>query len=462
MRILMTGATGFIGKRLLARLVCEGHSVAALVRSPEEARAGTAYPCQFFEWQGFDSPIPVEALEGVEGVVHLAGENIAGGRWTRARKDKILDSRVLGTRSLVEAIRKTSTPPQVLISASAVGYYGDTGDAPMDETGPKGTGFLSDVCDAWEREVEEAKGIRRVISRFGMVLGEEGGALSKLLPLFKSGLGGPVSSGKQWVSWIHVDDAVSLLLWALETPSAQGVLNAVAPEPVTNAHFGKELGGALHRPAKVPAPAFAVKLLMGEAASLVLDSSRVLPSRTMDLGFRFKYPTLEGAFAEIARHACYQVLQREQFVPVPIERVFPFFSEAKNLEELTPAWLHFEILGTSTPEMQEGTLIDYRLRLHGVPLKWQSRIEEWKPDQRFVDVQVKGPYRDWHHTHEFQTVAGGTLLRDKVRFRLPGGLLGRCLGRPFVDADVKKIFDYRAKIIRQRFGGTGNLGGATA
>lgn len=292
MNVALTGASGFIGQRLIARLLSGGHSLHALGRSRPAGPAEMA----FFPWDASGGPVPLEALQAAGAIVHLAGEPIAQ-RWNQEVKDRIRDSRVLGTRALVEAVAQLRQRPQTLVCASAIGYYGDRGDEILDETSAPGSGFLPEVCLAWEQEARAAQelGLRVVMLRSGIVLGREGGALKQMLTPFKLGVGGPMSSGKQWMSWIHVDDLVEAILFALISPGGSGPVNGVAPKPVRNEQFAKELGSVLGRPALIPAPAFALKMMLGEAASVVLASQRVLPKALESAGFEFRYPELRGA-----------------------------------------------------------------------------------------------------------------------------------------------------------------------
>jgi uncharacterized protein len=453
MKVLMTGATGFVGSKLVGLLVERGHEVVVLTRSVDSAKKRIGYPCSFFKWDGLTEAVPAKALEAVEAVVHLAGEGVAEKRWTPAQKRKILESRTLSTRSLVEAIGKLEVPPKVFLSASAIGFYGDRGEETLTESSSRGEGFLSDVCVAWEAEASRANTLRRVQCRIGIVLGEGGGALKPMVPLFQSGLGGPLGPGSQWMSWIHLTDLVSILAWALENPEVEGALNCVSPTPIRNREFTHALARALRVPAFLSAPAFALRLALGEMAKVVLASQRVLPRRALEKGFRFEHTQLDGALDSLVGNKTggSELLYREQFIPLPKEEIFPFFSDAKNLETLTPEFLGFKVLEASTPTVQEGTLINYRLRLHGMPLRWRTRIEEWKPNERFVDTQLKGPYQLWHHTHLFLSVPGGTVMKDIVRFRVPLGALGRWIAGAWVRRDVESIFNYRWQKVDELF-----------
>lgn len=291
MHVAVSGGTGFIGRPLVDALLRQGHQVRLLTRDPRRvpARPGLQVAALF----------PAPDLGGCDAAVNLAGEPIEQ-RWTTAAKRRILDSRVQATSAVVEAARRAGTV-QVLVSASAAGFYGARGDEALDESSAGGSGFTAQVCSAWEdaaRPAEQA-GLRLAILRIGVALHPDGGALRKMLPPFKLGLAGPMGHGRQWMPWVHRDDVVSLVLHALGTGAASGPLNATAPEPVTNAEFTRALGRALHRPTFLRAPAAALRLALGEMSTLVLDGQKVLPRRTLETGFRFAYPTLDAAFAQL-------------------------------------------------------------------------------------------------------------------------------------------------------------------
>ncbi len=301
MKVAVTGATGLIGKALCEELLQDGHAVVALGRSPERVKA--LFPtAEAVAWEAASGPPSAESMADVDAVVNLAGESIAAGRWTEARKQAIRESRVLGTRHLVNAIVGGEKKPGVLVNGSAVGFYGNRGDERLDEQSRPGNGFLTEVCLQWEAEAAkaEAAGIRVVLLRTGIVLAREGGALSKMMLPFKMFVGGPLGDGKQWMSWIHLTDEVRLIREALSNPKLSGPLNATAPDPRTNAEFSKALGKALGRPAFLPTPGFAMKLLLGEMAqSLLLDGQRVYPQKALDSGFQFEFEKLEKAFSDL-------------------------------------------------------------------------------------------------------------------------------------------------------------------
>nr|QKW93831.1 cell division inhibitor [Vitiosangium cumulatum] len=291
----MTGASGFLGPQLVQQLLERGHEVHVLARNVERALKGLppGVTGSFFDAA---TPLSPDALGGAEAVVHLAGEPVAQ-RWTERARQRIRDSRVVGTRLLVEAMRAAGTVKH-FVSASAIGIYGsDRGAEPLTENSSPGEDFLARVCRAWEAEALEAaaEGIRTVVPRIGVVLHPEGGALKKMLPAFRWGVGGRMGSGRQYMSWVHRDDTVGLLLFALERRELRGPLNVTAPEPVTNADFSRALGAVLRRPAVLPVPSLALKAALGEMSEVVLGGQRVLPRQAQEAGYHFQYPELTGA-----------------------------------------------------------------------------------------------------------------------------------------------------------------------
>jgi uncharacterized protein (TIGR01777 family) len=318
MQVTVTGASGLIGRRLVAALRARGDDIVALSRDPERARralaravstGGGARPhdaspqsaageLRTLAWDPLAEPAPTAGIAGSEAIVNLAGENIAQ-RWSAAAKQAIADSRVQGTRNLVRAI--ASLPdgqrPATLLSGSAIGYYGAHGEEPLDEEFPPGRDFLAQTCAAWEEEADAAAelGVRVVRLRTGVVLDPAGGALAKMLPPFRLGVGGPVAGGRQFVSWIHPDDLVGILLAALEDERWRGAVNGTAPEPVRNAGLAKALGRALRRPALLPVPALALKALYGEMAQVVTSGARVVPAKALMNGYAFRYAQIDSA-----------------------------------------------------------------------------------------------------------------------------------------------------------------------
>lgn len=296
MRVTVTGATGRVGRRLVAALRQRGDEVTALSRDP--ARAAELLGVEASGWNVKEDAAPKQALSGRDAIVHLAGEDV-GQRWSKDVKAEILDSRERGTRNIVHAILDTEPRPKALICASASGYYGAHGDEIVDESAAPGRGWLAEVVARWERQAQSAKiATRTVVVRTGVVLDAGGGALAKMLPPFKAGIGGPIGRGRQYLPWIHLDDLVGIYMAAIDDPAFQGPINAAAPEPVTNRAFAKALGRALGRPAIAPVPAFSIRLLYGEMSQIVLEGVRMVPGRAAQLGYEFKHPDLDEALRD--------------------------------------------------------------------------------------------------------------------------------------------------------------------
>mgnify|MGYP001237898054 FL=1 len=303
MNIVVAGGTGFIGQALCAALLHSGHRVSLLTRHAGQVLPQPDAHVKVVEWNARDTGPWEELLEGADAVVNLAGAPIADGRWTDERKRLLTESRVLTTRLLVKALSRRSSKPPVFISASGIGYYGASDDRLLDEGAARGTGFLADLCLAWEAEAMSAAefGTRVVLLRTGMVLEADGGALGKMLLPFRLFAGGPIMPGTQWVSWIHRSDHIGLIQWALTTTAVCGPINAVAPEPVRMNTFCDVLGQAMHRPSWLPVPGIALNILLGELGTLMTTGQRVIPKKAMAGGYVFRYPTLESALRAVLK-----------------------------------------------------------------------------------------------------------------------------------------------------------------
>jgi len=301
MKVAVTGATGLVGGSLSRNLIQAGHQVVALARNPEKAQVKIPQ-VEAVAWDATSGISAVQALEGLDAVVHLAGEPLAAGRWTSRRKAMIVESRVAGTRNLVEALAQCQNPPKVLVNASAIGYYGSSEDELFEETSPPGEDFLAELCQQWEGEAIRATelGVRVVLVRSGLILSTEGGALPRMLPPFKMCVGGPLGSGTQWMSWIHIKDEVEAILYAIEKEGMEGPLNLTAPNPVTNADFTRALALALRRPAFFRVPGFVLRLMFGEMAqTLLLSGQRVVPRNLEKSGYRFNFSDLSKALDDL-------------------------------------------------------------------------------------------------------------------------------------------------------------------
>ncbi len=300
MRVLVTGASGFIGSALCDALLARGDTVVGLSRNPQRAR-GTNPSVVWHAWEPTLERPPAVAFENVDGVINLEGEKI-NQRWSDDAKRRILESRRTGTRNLIAAIAGLERKPKVLVNQSAIGFYGDRGDAMVDESAESGEGYDAEVVREWEAAAREAEGVglRLVIVRTGHVLDPRGGLLGELLTPFKLGVGGPIAGGRQYMSWIHIDDEIGILLWALDREKVSGTVNSTAPNPVTNREFSKAIGRALGRPASVPVPGFVLDLKFGgEFGRVLRGGQRVMPRRALDLGYKFRYPEIDGALRDL-------------------------------------------------------------------------------------------------------------------------------------------------------------------
>ncbi len=470
MRILLTGGTGFVGQSLGKLLVKNGHEVVVITRNKKSAYLHLSYPADVIEWNLNEKELSVESWPKVEAVVHLMGENVGEGRWTPERKESIRVSRVRATQNLLKNIPASV---KTFVGASAIGIYGDTQSLEVSEESVINPGnissaasqisennsrsendFLKDICIQWEAAMQVPSTVRKVGFRLGVVLVADGGALLKVLPIFRSNLGAALGSGKQWMSWIHRQDLCEMMLQSVESDKWEGVYNSVSPSPVTNQDFTKALCKALDVFEGPAVPAIILEAKFGEMAQIILGSQRVKSDRVSQMNFQFLYSDLSMALKECLKdiRKGEEIIYAEQYLDLPIETVFDFFAEAKNLESITPPLLNFAIEKMSTSEIQEGTLIDYKLKVHGVPLGWKTLIREWKPPFQFIDEQLKGPYVQWIHLHQFERLGEGTLMTDLVRYRLPLGVLGKLVAGSFVRSDVEKIFSYRRQRVPELLG----------
>ena len=476
MRVFVTGATGFVGRALILRLLSARHHVIAWVRDETRARGSLGSDVELVS-AGSDLG---EQIARSDAIVNLAGEPVFAGRWTPARKRAIAESRLNLTRAIVNAIAQSASRPAVLISASAVGYYGDRGDEVIDDDAPAGNDFLATLCRDWEAAALDAQksGVRVFIPRIGIVLGAEEGALARMVLPFRFGAGGPIGSGRQYVPWIHLDDLIAIIYAALEDQRMSGPAIAAAPNPVTGRQLATAIGQVLHRPSLLPVPAIALKVLLGEAAAMLLTGQRVHPRRLQELGFSWAYPQIESALADIlkdndpgirsigdaapkpaasadskylqSRRPRY-VLTHKTRVAAPVEEVFQFFSKPRNLGVMTPSAMRFQILGAMPDEIRRGSRIEYSIRLGPVPLRWRTCIEEWHPPTMFADSQESGPYSCWWHEHHFQPDGNSTLMEDRVYYSPPLGPAGAIANAVFVAPALRRIFSYRSQAMRLRF-----------
>lgn len=448
--VLLVGATGFVGNELGYFLAKEGYNIRALVRK-SPAAVPLAYPCTTYLWTD-TATIPDAAVEGVDAVVNLAGEPIAGGRWTSDKKRRILSSRVKTTEAVARAVNQHNVP--LVIQASAIGYYGDRGSKATTEDAEAGGGFLARTVLEWEYAAKRiSEQTRTVIMRLGLVMGTTGGALKEMITPYSMGVGAPLGSGEQYVSWVHIEDVCRFVHIAIEEDNFAGPYNLTAPIPVPQKSLHEELSRYFGGWSSFHVPSFGLKVGLGEMSQLLLDSQNIIPKNPLKDGFVFKYKTIEECLRDLigSRLPDCDIMHVRQWLPISRERIWEFFSSEQNLETITPPWLGFSVKEKSTPTIQEGTIIIYNLSLHGIPVKWKSKISMFDPMNGFKDEQLSGPYRIWDHTHTFSDLAGGTVIEDFIKYKLPFGLPGKLLGTAKVKGDVTKIFRYRQQKIAELF-----------
>ncbi len=484
MKIFITGVTGLVGRALALRLARDGHELIGWVRNEGAARAVLGDSVRLVS-VGDNDDLLAEALGESDAVINLAGAPVSR-RWSADHRRALVHSRVDLTQRLVAALRDLPRRPSVLLSASAVGFYGDRGDERLDEGADPGDGFLSKLCVDWEAAALEAQqyGLRVATLRIGLVLDGEGGALAAMRPPFGMGLGAVIGSGRQMMPFIHLHDLVEMFVRALVDDRFAGPFNATAPTPVSNREFSRALGRALGRPVLLRAPAIAMRLALGEAAAIVLHGQRAVPQRAQSLGFEFRFPTVDGALRDaldggrssvhigpavdpppgdyLRERRPRYLLEQRTSIDAPLPEVFEFFRKAENLGAMTPPALAFEIRTPTPIEMERGRTITYRIRLGPAPMRWLTRIEAWEPGHRFVDAQMRGPYRCWYHEHVFEADGTRTHMVDRVWYAPPLGLLGRMAQVLMVGPMLRRIFGHRRSAIALRFGLAGRRRGAPA
>lgn len=448
----MTGGTGLIGRELGKALVRRGHSLVVLTRNPESSKLKTPYPHTPVYWDGEKSPLDSQFFKDVDGVIHLAGLGIADQRWSTKYKKRLEDSRILATQNLLQ------NAPQNLkffIGSSAIGYY-PTSDSPLKEDQKPAEHFFGQLCKNWEAEAYkflDPKHVRISHIRTGVVFGPQGGALEQMLPPLRTGLGGPLGNGSQWMSWIDIEDIVGIYVFVLEN-NLMGPFNGVAPFPVTNKSLTQKIGQLIKRPVLLPVPQLALSVVLGEVAKFLTLSQNISSEKIQKSGYKFKFEKIDECLEKnIPKLKLGETRYvSEQYVYEPLEKVFPFFSNANNLEKITPPSFQFKVVSKSTDEIKVGTLINYKLKIDGlIPARWQTLITEWNPPYQFSDLQKKGPYKKWHHTHKFETLGEGVLMTDQVDYSLPLGWLGWLVAGWKVKRDIFNIFNYRTKVLDQIF-----------
>lgn len=453
MKIFVTGGTGFLGSYLVDQLVMRGHEVVVATRNSSKALENLPYKIALWPPK---NALETRALQDCEAVINLAGESIAGARWSDAQKLSIRRSRIELTRELV-GVFASSTKLRIFLSASAIGYYGHRRSEVLTEESPAGEGFLADVCREWEHSLDDLKNpaVRKVFLRTGVVLHRSGGFLKELEPLYRNWVGGPVGAGEQFISWVHLQDWVNAVLFCLENAKVSGPVNIVSPEPVTNRTFSAEYASLFKQPWQVPVPSLALKITLGEMSHLALDSQNVRPRQLQENGFQFQFSHLVEALRNLydindKNRDVNEFFQARFWVQQPQETVFKYFANDRNLEQIMPSSMQFTVESKSTPVLELNTVMNYSMRMHGLKLTWRSQITSFKPPHEFTDIQLSGPYKKWEHTHRFTPAPNGwTLIEDDIRFQLHMGCLGRILGTHIARREILKIFKHRGEQIKK-------------
>lgn len=450
MRVLVTGATGFIGQRLGKALVQNGHEVVALLRKP---LANLSFPAEISLWES------AKPLKDIDAVIHLAGESIGGKRWTKERKKEILLSRTQTTEKLkaqLDAIE--GRKPTVILAASAIGFYGSRGDQWLTENFNPGEGFLAETCVHWEKALEKLANSnqRLALYRIGIVLGREGGALKEMLPIFKKGVGAVLGDGKQWMSWVDADDLVNLFLHGMENEKVRGVFNAVSPEPVTNEEFTKTLAKQIKTWLIPPAPKFALKVFLGEMSALVLQSQRVKEKFSAE-GFTYQNPrlvqSLKKIFLEVegARGTSCSEKNSEIWVSAKPAAVFDWLREGKNFSSLLPSAFNNKGCRMAEGKLQDGALLSYCWKWGFMPFRSRTMVVDWQEGKEFTTAQEKGPNTFWLVNHRLIPLGGGTLVQERVLYRIPFGFLGQIFLQGLVDRKLDAICAHRVKRLQEVF-----------
>ena len=477
MRIFITGATGLVGRALTLRLRKDGHTVVAWSRSAARVAQRLGGLAQAASGTPADM---AKAIDGCDAIVTLAGEPVLPGRWTQKKKAALRRSRVDLNQTVVQCALQAASRPHTILAASAVGFYGNTGTESVTEDSPAGSGFLADLCEAWEAAFQPAvdAGVRVVWGRIGIVLSRDGGALEKLLPITRAGLGGPLGHGRQGLPWIHIDDLVEAMVLALTNNALSGPLNLVGPRSASQRDFARALGRAVGMPAWAPAPAFAMRLMLGEAASALLEGQYTVPKVLQEHGFQFRFASVDSALADLVqrdsavvrpveslhevdagadwlrKHPPTHELTASRLVAASPEEVWSFFHDARNLAVLSPVNAGLT-LDPALPPMAQGVRFTHQMSLGPLSMPWEGEVVAWQPGRRFVDIQRRGPFGSWWHAHTFEPVrlddgTMGTRLIDRVLFASPLGPIGRLATALFVRRQLLDLFAFRNGALRLR------------
>ena len=457
MKVLITGATGMVGKTLCLDLIKNSYQIKVLTRSVAKAKKELPIPVELFEWADTSQLPPREAFADISIVINLAGENLLSKRWSEEQKKRIYDSRIIGTKNLVAGLNAyANLPLEAMVSISGFNVYKQQ-NGKINERSPLGDDFLAKVCKDWEAEAQNFQGAKRsIIFRTPMVLSHDCEFVNKAFLLADFGLATYFGDGTQMTPWIHVKDLCSAIKNAMEDIKYDGIINAVAPESIKSKDMAKKISRLKYkRGLTFPTPAVAIKAILGEAALLPLCSYDVSSEKLAHLGMNYQFANIDDCLKDIFNIFYDSIKNRTvlsyrftqiQHIEKPVDEAYEFFCDPHNLEEITPELLNFKIKEMSDGGLKEGARITYRLKLHGFPMKWKTIITKWNKGKTFTDYQKSGPYTLWNHRHDFTEIKNGTIMEDEVLMRGPLKQLGWIVF-PFVLKDVKTIFQYRRDTI---------------
>ncbi len=457
-KIVIAGATGFIGQELGIALVRKGFEISVLTRDPKKHEGRLAFPCKLLTFDKEQMAAAEQAIDGAYAVINLVGQSIDTGTWKLTGERSVYASRLDPLELLTSAVRKAKVPPKIFLQASATGYYGNSQDLCTEEHPPasESESFLAKVCIDLEnmgRRVESS-GTRFIPMRIGVVLGH-GGALEKINQLYAAGAGARFLGTKGFFPWVAIDDVVAAFIFVVEhadVKDIKGPINIVGPTIATLSDLHATMVKLHGRQFAPPVPAWIVRKVANKRAVLLFDSARVSPKKLIDCGFDFAVKTIDQAI-DVLCPAGYKGqfrLVKKQFVRADMNEIWKFFSMPQNLEAITPPWLCFKIKDISTEIMGNGTRIHYQLTLKGVPITWKSVISGYQEKKQFKDEQLVGPYEVWEHTHKFEPLGDGVLIIDDIVYSLPFGKSGTMVASWYVQKDVSQIFNFRADVVAKK------------
>lgn len=469
MNILILGGTGFIGRPTIAKLQGRGDQVHCLVRDLDKARGLLGEGIVLLD---LDLPLGElrKEIEFADVIINLAGEPLAGVRWNKGKKKRFHQSRIGLNELITENIAYCDNPPDLFISASAVGIYGDRGDELLTEDSLLDTGDISKLCIDWENSAIKAKeyGVRVCTLRFGIILGREGGVLKQVMPSFELGIGSYVGDSEQSVPWIHILDVIRAIEFCIDT-NIEGNINVVAPEASTSKKFANILGDITNTKIILHIPFAILRLIFASGAKILTNSLNVVPEKLLENNFKFQYKSLREALIEEVDSQSVQVSRTSRVIDhlsnqgqyelsttvelnSSAEETFNFFASPLNLGLTTPAWLGFKII--EMPDtLNKGSKILYKIKLGPIYIKWCTLIAEWEPSHLFVDFQFQGPYSLWWHEHRVKTLSkNSSIIEDNVTYKVPFGIFGRIAHYFFIRKTLNRIFNYRRFIMKLRFG----------